>query len=92
MIFYFHLPYFHVSDSALVLHNTLVLSFYIDVVLTLSASIGDEIYCEPARFYYIILALAYSRWSNAGQDDYNRMDVYIEACYIARQITVLTDM
>ena len=36
MIFYFYLPYFHVSNNALFLHSTLVLSFDIDVVLTLS--------------------------------------------------------
>ena len=35
IIFYFHLPYFHVLDTALFLHDPLVLYFYIDVVLTL---------------------------------------------------------
>ena len=36
----FRLPYFHVSNSALFLHSTLVLSFYIDVALTLSIWFG----------------------------------------------------
>ena len=36
IIFYLHLPYFHVSNSALILQSTLVFSFYIDVVLTAS--------------------------------------------------------
>ena len=36
MIFQFHLPYFHVWNSAVFLHSTLVFPFYIDVVLTLS--------------------------------------------------------
>ena len=35
IILYLHLPYFHVSNSALFLHSTLVLIFYIDLVLTL---------------------------------------------------------
>ena len=33
---FFRLTYFHVSNSALFLHSTLVLSFYIDVVFKLS--------------------------------------------------------
>ena len=41
IILYYRLPYFHVSNNALFLHSTLVLSFYIDIVLTLST--GD--YC-----------------------------------------------
>ena len=36
MILNCHLPYFHVSKGALFLHSILVLSFYIDVILTLS--------------------------------------------------------
>ena len=35
-ISYFHLPYFHGSNSALFLHSTLVRFFYLDVNLTLS--------------------------------------------------------
>ena len=38
---YFRSPCFYVSNSALFLHSTLVLSFYIDVVLTLS--IGNTV-------------------------------------------------
>ena len=34
IILYFRLPHFHISNY--VLHSTLVISFYIDVVLTLS--------------------------------------------------------
>ena len=33
---YFHLPYFHVSNGALLFYSALVFSFYIDVILTLS--------------------------------------------------------
>ena len=44
IILYFHLPHFHVSNSALFLHNMLVLSVYIDVVLTLFNRIIIEIY------------------------------------------------
>ena len=36
IILYFCLPYFYVSNSALCLHSTLVLSFYIDVDFILS--------------------------------------------------------
>ena len=36
MIFYFRLPYFSVSTSAAFLHSSSVLSFYINVVLSLS--------------------------------------------------------
>ena len=38
IIIYFRLLNFHVSDNALFLDSTLVLLFYIDVVLTLSIS------------------------------------------------------
>ena len=38
MILYVHLPNFRVTNNALFLHSTLVLSFYIDVVKTLSIS------------------------------------------------------
>ena len=34
ILLYFRLPYFHVSKSALFLQSALVLSFYIDIVLT----------------------------------------------------------
>ena len=36
LIDYCQLHYFHVSNIALLFHNTLVLSIYVDVVLTLS--------------------------------------------------------
>ena len=36
MKLYIHLPYFHVSNSAYILQSTLVLSFYVAVVFTLS--------------------------------------------------------
>ena len=38
IILYFRLPCFHVSNSTSFLHSTLVLSFYIDVFLTLSTT------------------------------------------------------
>ena len=34
MIFYFHLPLFHVSNSVLFLHSILALSYYKDEVKT----------------------------------------------------------
>ena len=41
IILYFRLPYLYVSDSTIFLHSTLVLLFYIDVVLPLFvASLG----------------------------------------------------
>ena len=36
VILYFRLPYFHVSNNALFLRCDSVLSFYIDVILTLA--------------------------------------------------------
>ena len=39
-ILYFPLPYFHVSNSALFLHSTQVLSIYIDTLLTLSIQLN----------------------------------------------------
>ena len=42
VILYFRLPYFHVSNSPFFLHSTSVLSFYIDVVLTLFAGQDNQ--------------------------------------------------
>ena len=44
IILYFHLHEFHVSSGDLVLHNTLLLSIYIDVVFVLSIFSGK---CYP---------------------------------------------
>ena len=41
-ILYFHIPYFHIRNCALFLHSILVLSFYIDVVLTLFIIIPQQ--------------------------------------------------
>ena len=40
IVLYFHLPYFHVSNSGLFLYSTSVLSFYVDIVLKLSLDHG----------------------------------------------------
>ena len=41
----FHLPYFHVSNSALFLHSTFILAFYRDIVFTLSVGKYSFIHC-----------------------------------------------
>ena len=43
IISYFRLLYFHVSNCAYFLHSTSVLSFYIDVILTLSIQIPTKV-------------------------------------------------
>ena len=49
MILYFRLSYFHVSNNALFLHSTLVLSFYIDEVLAPSTS--GQVCMDPLSPY-----------------------------------------
>ena len=52
MIFCFPLPYFPLSTSALFLLSTLVLTLYIDVVLSLSISNGHSLVSHDC--YYVI--------------------------------------
>ena len=42
IVLYFRLPCFHVSNGTLFLHSTLVLSFYIDAILTLFIILNRE--------------------------------------------------
>ena len=53
IILYFHLPYFHVSKMLYVSHGTLVLSYYIGVLLTyyFNGSKKDE---ESSNVHYIV--------------------------------------
>ena len=51
---YHHIPYFHASNSIYCLYSALILSFYIDVVLTLSI--------QPAFWNTFILSQSQLRW------------------------------
>ena len=61
IILYFRLHYFHVSNSSLYLHSTLVFSFYIDAVLSLSTRSNPEESCLKylKKFH---LYMSHSTW------------------------------
>ena len=73
MILYFHLPYFHVSNSAF-LHSAPVRSSYIDVVLTLSMNPMDNMInysdgCEYMIYIYIYCQFFQLAFDTAGHND-----------------------
>ena len=79
IMLFFHYPYFHVSNSAF-LHSTLALSFYIDVVLTLSyRCLLTEHSYDPTIVHNVVIAWIWI---------YHNNDVIMGK--IASQITSLT--
>ena len=96
IILYFRLPYFHVSNSALFLHSTPVLSFYIDVVLTLSINMFPTCGLEVLLCYLKVLKTLEEKNNSQMLIKYDAIDVgdkltlWLNCCHLVIQKPVVS--